>query len=80
MVNQKCQHQEDMEKKKKELKACHLCTFRLYLIELSQGRDEICPLTRRLEVSQRFLDDCRIATITVVILKFQLLRIHDTLV
>lgn len=78
MVNQKCQHQEDM--KKKKLKACHLCTFRLYLIELSQGRDEICPLTRRLEVSQRFLDDCRIATITVVILKFQLLWIHDTLV
>lgn len=56
-----------------------LCII-LYLIELAQRGDEISPLTRRLKVSQRFLDDRRVATVAVVILQFQLLGIHDTLV
>lgn len=45
-----------------------LCII-LYLVELAQRGNEICPLTRGLKVSQRFLNDRRIATVTIVILQ-----------
>lgn len=42
----------------------------MYLIEFTQGGDEICPLTGRLKVAQRLLDDPLIVAVSVVIQQF----------